>query len=346
MNAAAAPHLLCERQLPERLAREQAGLDHLGPAVRELGVGQRLQERGIDHRPRRPVEGTDEVLRVRKVDRRLAADRGVDLPDERRGHRDPVDPAEVRRRGEAGDVARAAPAERDERAAALQPERVPERLDRLDRLRLLARSDLVQRSGARSERQLRVHPVDPGDARVGDDLDRPVAGNELAEPLERAQLDVDPAGREDGAVQVVGPRVRSAIVERPALVVEPTEGCLVLRQRPVAAAGSPPRLPDVDVDEDREGPVAQRRPDLVGRDRAAAERDHRGRARAQRRKRVLGLARAERRLAAGLEDPRDRLLALDLAVDVDERTAEPRRQLLAEGRLAGAHEADQGDVSV
>ena len=37
---------------------------------------------------------------------------------------------------------------------------------------------------------------------------------------------------------------------------------------------------------------------------------------------------------------------LDLAVDVDERPAEPLGERRAERRLAGAHEADQGDVTV
>ena len=41
---------------------------------------------------------------------------------------------------------------------------------------------------------------------------------------------------------------------------------------------------------------------------------------------MLRLAQPERSLAAGLEDPRDRLLALDLAVDVDERPPELLRE--------------------
>jgi hypothetical protein len=54
----------------------------------------------------------------------------------------------------------------------------------------------------------------------------------------------------------------------------------------------------------------------------------------------------ERRLATGLEDPRDRLLALDLAVDVDERAAPaaPRARLPAS--TSRAHEADQRNVTV
>jgi hypothetical protein len=61
---------------------------------------------------------------------------------------------------------------------------------------------------------------------------------------------------------------------------------------------------------------------------------------------VFRLAEPEGRFTAGLEDPRDRLHLLDLAVDVDERPAEPLRERRTERRLPGAHEADQGDVTV
>jgi hypothetical protein len=61
---------------------------------------------------------------------------------------------------------------------------------------------------------------------------------------------------------------------------------------------------------------------------------------------MLRLAQPERRLATGLEDPRDRLLTLDLAVDIDERTAELLGERRAERGLAGTHEADQSDVTV
>ena len=292
------------------------------------------------------MEGADQVLPARQVDRRLAADRRVDLADERRRHGHPVDPAEVRRGGEACDVRRAAAAERDERAAALEAQRLPERLQRLDALRLLAGRELVTRSRPRSERELGVHAVDPGDARVADQLDRAVAPDQLAESLERSRLDVDAAGDEHAAVEVPDAGVGGVVVERPPLVVERPECGLVLRERPVAAANPPPRLLRLDLDEHRQRALPQRLPDLVGPDRTAAERDHGGRARREGVARVLRLAQPECRLAAGLEDPRDRLLALDLGVDVDERPPELRGELLAEGRLARAHEADQSDVTV
>ena len=39
-------------------------------------------------------------------------------------------------------------------------------------------------------------------------------------------------------------------------------------------------------------------------------------------------------------------VALDLAVDVEERPPELLRKLLADGGLAGTHEPDQSDVTV
>ena len=87
-------------------------------------------------------------------------------------------------------------------------------------------------------------------------------------------------------------------------------------------------------------------PNLLGLDRAAAERDHGGRPVDERVHRRLGLQLAEVRLATCVEDLRDRLpqRALELAVEVDEPPAQPLGRLLAERRLASAHEADERDV--
>ena len=60
----------------------------------------------------------------------------------------------------------------------------------------------MHRGEPAAERELRVGAVDPGDVRVGDERRRAVAGHELAEPLERARLDVDAAGGEHDAVDV------------------------------------------------------------------------------------------------------------------------------------------------
>ena len=286
------------------------------------------------------------LLRMDTIDRRLASDRGVHLTDERRRHGDPVDPPQIGRGREAGDVGRAAAAESDERAAALQSQRMPESLERLDGLCLLSRRQLVARTRPRSERKLDVHAVDPGDPRVADDLDRPLAGNELAETLERTGLAVDTARSEDGTIDIPRSCIRGVVVERLPLLVQRPEGRLVLGQRPVAAADAAPGLLGIDLDEDRHGAISERRTNLIDSDCATAQRYHCWGHRAQGVDRVLRLAEPEGSLTSGLEDPRDRLHPLDLGVDVDERPPEPFRQGFAEGRFAGAHEADQGDVTV
>ena len=125
----------------------------------------------------------------------LAADRRVDLADERRRHRGPRHAAQVGRGGEAGDVGRAAAAERDERPVAVEPQLAPQPPQDADRLRLLARRQLVRRREPVAERLLRARPVDAHHVRVGHERDRAVAGHELAEQVERAAPVVDAARR-------------------------------------------------------------------------------------------------------------------------------------------------------
>jgi len=101
----------------------------------------------------------DEVLGLRQVDARLAADRRVDLTDECRGHGDPGDAAHVRRRDEAREVGRGAASDRDERRAPVEEQRAPEALRLCDRLRRLTGRDRV----------LRLDPVQLRDALVRHD---------------------------------------------------------------------------------------------------------------------------------------------------------------------------------
>ena len=49
----------------------------------------------------------------------------------------------------------------------------------------------------RAERELRVHSVDSGDVRVGDERDLAAIGHELAEATKRASLDVHACGCEN-----------------------------------------------------------------------------------------------------------------------------------------------------
>ena len=96
------------------------------------------------------MERAHEVLALGEVDGGLASDRRVDLADQRRRDGDPGDPAQVRRRREPGDVGRAAAAEGDDGAAAVELQLPPEPLDRPEALRFLAGS---QRVGRRLERR-------------------------------------------------------------------------------------------------------------------------------------------------------------------------------------------------
>ena len=240
LHGGAAAHLLGVGQLPQRLAGEQPRLHDLGAPLRSLGVRQRLEERRVDHDAHGPVKSADEVLAAGEVERGLAAESRVDLADERGRHWHPRNPAEVRGRGEPGRVGRAAAAERDERAFTVEPQLTPEALERGDRLRLLAGGKLVRRDEPVAERELCGGAVDPADARVGDERDRAVAGDEGAELGQRAETDVNAGSREQRSVEVACSPIRARFVDREPLGVERHELLLVAGIRPVAGLGALP----------------------------------------------------------------------------------------------------------
>ena len=102
----------------ERSVEREAVLDHLGQARAQLAVGQRVEGRHVrDHRARL-VEGADHVLAERVVDRGLAADRGVDLREQRGRHLDERHAALVDGGGEPRQVADHAAAQRDDQRVA------------------------------------------------------------------------------------------------------------------------------------------------------------------------------------------------------------------------------------
>ena len=72
------------------------------------------------------MERPDEVLSGREVDGRLASDRGVDLAEQRRRHRDPAKTAQVRCGGEACEVGRGSAAVADDRGVPVEPQLVPQ----------------------------------------------------------------------------------------------------------------------------------------------------------------------------------------------------------------------------
>ena len=98
----------------------------------------------------------------------------------------------------------------------------------------------MRRGEPLAERELRVHAVDAGDVRIGDQRDCALAGDELRELLERAEGDVDACGGQDDVVQRARDRVGRLAVERQPLLVERAKAALVLRQRPSPAAHALP----------------------------------------------------------------------------------------------------------
>ncbi len=100
---------------------DQAVFGHLGVAGAELARAQRVEDAGVGEHQRRLVEGADEVLAERRVDRRLAADAGIDLGEQGRRDLDEAHAAPQARRAEAGEIADDAAAERDDEVAPLDP---------------------------------------------------------------------------------------------------------------------------------------------------------------------------------------------------------------------------------
>ena len=120
---------------------------------------------------------------------------------------------------------------------AVEAEVVPQAVDRSERLRLFAERQLVRLREPRAERELRVHAVDAGDVRIADEVGGAVARHELAEPAQRAALDVDAGGGEDDVVRVARRCVGDFVVERLPFSVE-----LARRARvPARAGGRSPR---------------------------------------------------------------------------------------------------------
>ena len=106
-------------QFEEPRREDRAGLHHLGEAGAILALRQRQERPDVGEHEARLVEGPDEVLAAREVDRRLATDRRVDLRDEGRRNLREGDAAQPGGGGEAGDVAHHAAAERQQRTTAL-----------------------------------------------------------------------------------------------------------------------------------------------------------------------------------------------------------------------------------
>ena len=179
--------------------QDRAGLDDLGEPGAQLARRQGPQRRRVgDHQPR-VMKRADQVLAGRDVDAGLAADRRVDLRHQRGRHLHEVDAAQVRRRGEAGDVADDAATQRDHHRAALEArldQAVVDERDPGEVLVLLAVGDLDGhgREAGALERRPHALAVEALDARVGDDrgaLAEPERGHARTQRLEDPRTDVD-----------------------------------------------------------------------------------------------------------------------------------------------------------
>ena len=158
------------------------------------------------------MERADEVLSGGHVDGGLAADRRIDLADERRRHGHPGDTAEIGRRCKTGDVGRRAAAERDDRPAPIALELPPQVLEHGTCLGRLALRHLVRGEEALAERDLRPDAVDAGDVAVGHELDETVPRDERVEKVDRPELHVDSRGGENDAVGLPRPPVGNGAV--------------------------------------------------------------------------------------------------------------------------------------
>jgi hypothetical protein len=103
-------------QQVQELAVEYQGVLHdLRQAGSEVSVAERRQRVHVGDDEPRLGERSDEVLALRQVDGRLAADRRVDLCQERGRHLNERDASHVRRGDEPGEIADRSPSQRDHR---------------------------------------------------------------------------------------------------------------------------------------------------------------------------------------------------------------------------------------
>ena len=108
--------------LEQALVAERGHLHGLGQGRTALPDIQRRQDRHVGEDRGRLMERTDEILALRQVDAGLAADRRVELRDERRRDLDERDAAEVGRGKESRRIAERPAAEDHQRLAPLDPQ--------------------------------------------------------------------------------------------------------------------------------------------------------------------------------------------------------------------------------
>jgi len=174
---------------------DRAVLDHFGQSGGQLARRQRAQGVHVGEHQLRLVECTDHVLAQRVIDRGLAADRGIDLRQQRGRHLHEVDAALVDRGREAGEVADHPAAERHQQAApveALAQQPLEDAIERLPILVGLAigKADRHERRGA-GQRRGEPCLVEPADRIVGDHRDLPPPGETGQRIVARQQPGAD-----------------------------------------------------------------------------------------------------------------------------------------------------------
>ncbi len=164
----------------------------------------------------------------------------------------------------------------------------------------------------------------------------------------RTGLDLDAESGEHNAVEVAGPRVRRLLIEAPTPLVELPELLGILGERPHRLRDAIPRRVDVDLHQHGQRVLSERLADCRRLDRTPTERNHGGPFTFEHPHGLARLEHPEARLAFVPKEVGDRAPhgLLDLLVEVEELPADQVGHAGAERRLAGAHEADEGDVAV
>ena len=103
----------------EGFVAEHAVFGDFGIAGAELARRQRVEHGGIGDHQHRLVKRAEQIFSLRRIDPGLAADRGVDLRQQRGRHLHEIDAAAQDRSREAGEIADHAAAERDHQIVAL-----------------------------------------------------------------------------------------------------------------------------------------------------------------------------------------------------------------------------------
>jgi hypothetical protein len=156
--------------IEEIAACDHAVFHHFVEAGPKLAARQGAQQRRIDNHDGRLVERANQILAERVIDADLAADRAVHLRQQRRGHVDEGDAAEIGGRGKACGVTDNASADGDDGAASVRARADQRLVDARDRLQVLVPLAVRNQNRLRAvEGRPEPLAVEPPDDGAGDD---------------------------------------------------------------------------------------------------------------------------------------------------------------------------------